>query len=229
MPQMSLFVPMRLLKKRVEIQIGYTVDEFLEFFEEALKKVKIDCQLLQAGDMMSSEISQVRTASRQLVNKIRLWPLKGRVAGTDGINSALEALENANLVGLSTPLSRIQNLPWRFKKEMRSDIQLTVRRSAWGLSDSKAAFKISVQWTLRCLKKGTARGLRSNTRGERRVKDQSLNYGLVDEGKTAQKLFVAVELAQLQTSGFHRFWVSEHHNVPALSISAPEIGDSVPC
>ena len=45
------------------------------------------------------------------------------------------------------------------------------------------------------------------------------------KGKRVQRLFVeTLELAQLADElGFHRFWVSEHHNVPALSISAPEV------
>jgi len=48
---------------------------------------------------------------------------------------------------------------------------------------------------------------------------------IVDEGKTsAEAVRETLELAQLADElGFHRFWVSEHHNVPALSICAPEV------
>ena len=57
------------------------------------------------------------------------------------------------------------------------------------------------------------------------MKISLLDYGLVDEGKTsAEAVRETLELAQLADElGFHRFWVSEHHNVPALSISAPEV------
>ncbi len=51
------------------------------------------------------------------------------------------------------------------------------------------------------------------------MKVSLLDYGLVDEGKTsAEKLLRKniKELAQLAELGFHRFWVSEHHNVPTL-------------
>lgn len=57
------------------------------------------------------------------------------------------------------------------------------------------------------------------------MKISLLDYGLVDEGKTSREAIrETLELAQLADElGFHRFWVSEHHNVPALSISAPEV------
>ena len=50
------------------------------------------------------------------------------------------------------------------------------------------------------------------------MKISLLDYGLVDEGKTsAEAVRETLELAQLADElGFHRFWVSEHHNVPAL-------------
>ncbi|MGT2866232.1 LLM class flavin-dependent oxidoreductase [Streptococcus fryi] len=52
-----------------------------------------------------------------------------------------------------------------------------------------------------------------------------LDYGLLDEGATpAQAFQEIVALAQkAEALGFHRFWVAEHHNVHALTISHPEL------
>lgn len=52
-----------------------------------------------------------------------------------------------------------------------------------------------------------------------------LDYGLLDEGATpAQAFQETVALAQkAEALGFHRFWVAEHHNVHALTISHPEL------
>lgn len=52
-----------------------------------------------------------------------------------------------------------------------------------------------------------------------------LDYGLRDEGVTpSQALLQTVQLAQhAEKLGFHRFWVAEHHNVHALTISRPEL------
>lgn len=52
-----------------------------------------------------------------------------------------------------------------------------------------------------------------------------LDYGIRDEGvTTAEALSGTIRLAQrAEALGFHRFWVAEHHNVPAFTCSAPEI------
>lgn len=52
-----------------------------------------------------------------------------------------------------------------------------------------------------------------------------LDYGLLDEGKIVQEaLQETVQLAKrAEELGFHRFWVAEHHNVHALTISNPEL------
>lgn len=57
------------------------------------------------------------------------------------------------------------------------------------------------------------------------VKWNVLDFALVDEGKTPQEaMYETVELAQLaEKLGYHRFWVAEHHNVPALANSSPEL------
>ena len=62
-------------------------------------------------------------------------------------------------------------------------------------------------------------------KGEKQMKISLLDYGVVDEGKNSKDaIHDTLELAQLADSlGYHRFWISEHHNVPALSISAPEV------
>lgn len=52
-----------------------------------------------------------------------------------------------------------------------------------------------------------------------------LDYAQIDEGESAQEaLHNTVELAQLAESlGFERFWIAEHHNVPAFASSSPEL------
>lgn len=57
------------------------------------------------------------------------------------------------------------------------------------------------------------------------VKISVLDYGQIDENKTAREaLQESVELAKLaEELGFHRFWVAEHHNVPAFASSSPEM------
>ena len=52
-----------------------------------------------------------------------------------------------------------------------------------------------------------------------------LDYAQIDEGESAeQALQHTVELVQLAESvGFKRFWVAEHHDVPAFASSSPEL------
>lgn len=52
-----------------------------------------------------------------------------------------------------------------------------------------------------------------------------LDYAQIDEGENSvQALQHTIELAQLAESvGFDRFWVAEHHDVPAFSSSSPEL------
>ena len=57
------------------------------------------------------------------------------------------------------------------------------------------------------------------------MKISLLDYAARDEGMNSQQAFQATtELAQLADQlGYHRFWIAEHHNVPVLATSAPEI------
>lgn len=57
------------------------------------------------------------------------------------------------------------------------------------------------------------------------MKISILDYAARDEGMTSSQAFAATtELAQLADElGYHRFWVAEHHNVPVLATSTPEI------
>ncbi|AZP04417.1 MAG TPA: LLM class flavin-dependent oxidoreductase [Candidatus Jeotgalibaca pullicola] len=57
------------------------------------------------------------------------------------------------------------------------------------------------------------------------VKLGILDYAQIDEGSNAQTaLKNTVELAQLAESlGYERFWMAEHHNVPAFASSSPEL------
>ena len=52
-----------------------------------------------------------------------------------------------------------------------------------------------------------------------------LDYAMVDSGRTSQEaLRETVALAQLADElGYHRFWVAEHHQVPALASASPEL------
>lgn len=57
------------------------------------------------------------------------------------------------------------------------------------------------------------------------VKLGLLDYAQVDEGSDAREALTnAVELAQLAESlNYQRFWLAEHHNVPAFASSSPEL------
>lgn len=52
-----------------------------------------------------------------------------------------------------------------------------------------------------------------------------LDYAVIDEGKSAEEaLQDTVHLAQLADKlGYKRFWLTEHHNVPAFACSSPEL------
>ena len=52
-----------------------------------------------------------------------------------------------------------------------------------------------------------------------------LDYAMVDSGRTSQEaLRETVALARLADElGYHRFWVAEHHQVPALASASPEL------
>lgn len=57
------------------------------------------------------------------------------------------------------------------------------------------------------------------------VKLGILDYAQIDEGSSAQKaLQDTIKLAQLaEVLGYMRFWMAEHHNVPAFASSSPEL------
>ena len=57
------------------------------------------------------------------------------------------------------------------------------------------------------------------------MKISVLDYGVVDFGKTNEEAIQeTIQLAKLaEELGYERFWVAEHHEVNALSISAPEV------
>ena len=57
------------------------------------------------------------------------------------------------------------------------------------------------------------------------VKLGILDYAQIDEGTSAQAAFQhTIALAQLAESlGYERFWMAEHHNVPAFASSSPEL------
>ena len=130
-------------------QIGYTVDEFLEFFEEALKKVNIDYLAIASWghDVFRNKVRAKGPHQGELVNKVVYDCLKGRVAviASGGINSkekALEALENADLVGLSTPFITDPEFAVKIQEGNESDIQLTIKPEVLEtLAIPKAAFK----------------------------------------------------------------------------------------
>ena len=52
-----------------------------------------------------------------------------------------------------------------------------------------------------------------------------LDYAIVDEGKSSiEAIEESVELARLaEKLGYSRFWMAEHHQVPALASSSPEL------
>jgi len=67
--------------------------------------------------------------------------------------------------------------------------------------------------------------LRDIERRVKLVKLGVLDYAQIDEGTSAQQaLQNTIELAQLaEELGYERFWMAEHHNVPAFASSSPEL------
>lgn len=130
-------------------QIGYTVEEFLEFFEEAVEKVKIDYLAIASWghDVFRNKIRAKGPHQGELVNKVVYDCLKGRVAviASGGINSkekALEALEHADLIGLSTPFITDPEFAVKIQQGKEDEIQLTIKPEALEtLAIPKAAFK----------------------------------------------------------------------------------------
>ena len=57
------------------------------------------------------------------------------------------------------------------------------------------------------------------------VKLNILDYAVIDEGQTAEgALQDTVKLAQLaEELDYKRFWITEHHNVPAFACASPEL------
>lgn len=57
------------------------------------------------------------------------------------------------------------------------------------------------------------------------VKLNILDYAVIDEGRTAQEALAdTIALAKRADQiGYHRFWMAEHHNVPAFASSSPEL------
>ncbi|KAA9232229.1 MULTISPECIES: LLM class flavin-dependent oxidoreductase [Aerococcus] len=57
------------------------------------------------------------------------------------------------------------------------------------------------------------------------MKVSVLDYAVIDEGETvSQALAHTIQLAQkAEALGYQRFWMAEHHNVPAFASSSPEV------
>ena len=128
--------------------IGYSIEEFLDFMEEAVRIARID-YLAMASWGHDVFRNRVRSGPHkgELVNKVVRDALKGRVwvMATGGINSAekaLEALETADLVGASTPFITDPELVQKIAAGHPEQIRLTIRpEDLQGLAIPQAAFK----------------------------------------------------------------------------------------
>ena len=130
-------------------QIGYSIDEFLEFFHQALTIASIDYLAIASWghDVFRNKIRAKGPHQGELVNAVIYKALKGKVAviASGGINSqekALEALEHADLVGLSTPFITDPEFAKKIKEGKSEEIQLSIKpENLEELAIPQAAFK----------------------------------------------------------------------------------------
>lgn len=129
--------------------IGYSIEEFLTFMEEALRVASPDYLALASWghDVFRNRVRSKGVHEGKLVNQVVYEHLKGRLAvmATGGINSAekaVEALAHADLVGLSTPFITDPEFAQKIKENRANDISLKIKPADLGsLAIPRASFK----------------------------------------------------------------------------------------
>lgn len=129
--------------------IGYSVEEFLAFMEQALEVASIDYLALASWghDVFRNRVRSPGVFQGQLVNQVVHEALKGRVwvMASGGINSAdkaLEALNSSDFVGASTPFITDPEFVEKIALGRAEEIRLTIRpEDLAGLAIPQASFK----------------------------------------------------------------------------------------
>lgn len=129
--------------------IGYSVEEFLVFMDQALQVARIDYLALASWghDVFRNRVRSTGSYQGKLVNQVVHEALKGRVwvMASGGINSAekaAEALATADFVGASTPFITDPEFVEKIALGKAAEIRLTIRpEDLPALSIPQAAFK----------------------------------------------------------------------------------------
>ncbi|HEM3628576.1 TPA: NADH-dependent flavin oxidoreductase [Streptococcus suis] len=114
--------------------IGYSIEEFLQFMDMALDVAGIDYLAIASWghDVFRNQVRGAGRHQGRLVNQVVHDALKDRlvVMATGGINSAekaIEALEHADMVGLSTPFITDPEFAYKIAAGKPEDIQLRIK------------------------------------------------------------------------------------------------------
>ncbi|WP_044762325.1 oxidoreductase, partial [Streptococcus suis] len=114
--------------------IGYSIEEFLQFMDLALEVARIDYLAIASWghDVFRNQVRGAGRHQGRLVNQVVHDALKDRlvVMATGGINSAekaIEALEHADMVGLSTPFITDPEFAHKIAAGKPEDIQLRIK------------------------------------------------------------------------------------------------------
>ncbi|SDK22987.1 NADH-dependent flavin oxidoreductase [Lacicoccus qingdaonensis] len=130
-------------------EIGYTVDEFLEFMDRAEEIADIHYLAIASWgrDIYQNEVRAEGPNKGRLVNEVVYEHVKGRIPmmATGGVNSpdkALEALDHADMVGASSPFITEPDFVNKLEegREDEIDLQFTIDELD-DLKIPKAAFK----------------------------------------------------------------------------------------
>lgn len=130
-------------------QIGYAIEEFLQFMDWALELSQIDYLAIASWghDVYRNKVRGLGQHLGKLVNQVVYEHLKGRtlVMATGGINTpdkALEALQHADFVGASTPFIVDPDWVSKVAQGRLADIRLTIKlEDLASLAIPKASFK----------------------------------------------------------------------------------------
>ena len=130
-------------------QIGYSIEEFMEFLEKILAIAQVDYLAIASWghDVFRNTIRSEGVYKGQLVNQVIFEHFGDRVPimATGGINSAskvFEALQHAHMIGASTPLVVDPEFLQKIKAKCSDQINLRIKVSDLeGLAIPKASFK----------------------------------------------------------------------------------------
>lgn len=129
--------------------IGYSIEEFLAFMEKALSLARIDYLAIASWghDVFRNKVRGAGPHQGRLVNQVVYQALKDRmvIIASGGINSAekaMEALQSADMVGLSTPFITDPEFADKIEAGRSEEIRLRIRpEDLEGLAIPQASFK----------------------------------------------------------------------------------------